>query len=348
MKRHPMLAILTLTVLVALGMPATPAEAQAAADAQPSATVPVPVHDFGKVQKGKELSYDFEIRNKGNAPLKIARVAPDCGCTVAQYDQVIAPGESGKVHAAVDTTTLDGPTSRRIAVYTNDPKNPVLNLTFKVEVIASLKVTPGYARYQVVHGETETGVVRQTITAADGSEFSVVDTETPWPYLTTESRPATEEDLEDGVEMDDNPWIVDLVFDYNRAPVGPLAQEVVIRTDHPMQDRIVIPVSGFVRPAMWSTPSKVDFGEVKLEKPGGFTLVVQNFLAEEIEITEVTSDLEGFEAEVLPVDEGRKFTVRCTIDPDEVPKGRFDTTVKIMTNTDKAPMLEVPLRGTIL
>lgn len=348
MKRHPMLAILTLTVLVVLGLPATPAEAQAAADAQPSATVPVPVHDFGKVQKGEELSYDFEIRNKGNAPLEISRVSPDCGCTVAQYDQVIAPGESGHVHAAVDTTTLDGPTSRRIAVYTNDPNNPVLNLTFKVTVTPSLRVIPGYARYQVVHGETEPALIRQTIWALDEKDFQVVEVESPLPYLTTRAWKASEEERRDDPTAEGDQWIVEITLDYNKAPVGALAHHVIVHTDHPAQKQIEIPVSGFVRPAMWSTPAEVDLGDVELEEPRGFSLVVQNFLTEEIEIIEVTSGLEGVETEVVPIDEGRKFTVRCTLDPDEVPKGPFDTTVKIKTNTEKAPMLEVPLRGTIL
>lgn len=348
MKRHPMLAILTLAAIFSLGIPANSVQAQEAAEPQPSATVPVPVHDFGKVSKGKVLSYDFEIRNKGEAPLEITRVSPDCGCTVAQYDQVIAPGESGEVHAEVDTATLSGPTSRHITVFTNDPKNPALQLTFKVEVIASLNVTPGYARFQVVRGETEPGIVEQTIYAVDGSEFKVTGTESTWQYLSAEARPAKEDERHDAANAQGDQWIVDVEFDYNEAPVGPVAQEVVVHTSHPVQNRIVIPISGFVRPPMWSTPNEVDFGEVKLEKPGGFTLVVQNFLAEEIEITEVTSDLEGFEAEVLPVDEGRKFAVRCTIDPDEAPKGPFDTTVKIKTNTEKAPMLEVPLRGTFL
>lgn len=348
MKRHAILAILTLVTILAPGSLLLASPTQKSVADGPVLEVPEPVHDFGRVAKGDIISHDFEIRNTGTEPLEIRRVTPDCGCTVTRYDRIIAPGASGKIHAEIDTSTLMGATSRAIQVFTNDTEKPLLHLTFKAQVVPSLKVTPGYARYQVVHGETEPGIVRQTIWAADDEPFQVVSAESPLPYLTTRFWKASEEERHDAPDAEGDQWIVELELAYNEAPVGPLVQMVEVRTTHPEQKRLQIPVSGFVRPAMWATPAEVDFGEVELEKTRGFSLVVQNFLAEEIEITEVTSGLEGLEAEVLPIDEGRKFTVRCVIDPDETPKGPFSTTLKIKTSAEKAPVLEVPLRGKFL
>ena len=46
------------------------------------------------------------------------------------------------------------------------------------------------------------------------------------------------------------------------APVGPVADHVLVRTNHPKQKRIEIPVSGFVRPMVAVTPPAVNFGKV--------------------------------------------------------------------------------------
>lgn len=345
MKRQ--LAILT---LVAAMMPVAPA--RAASTPEPAKDLPTvelvePVHDFGRVPKGNVVSHDFEIRNTGKAPLELKQVAPDCGCTVTRYDRIIAPGATGKVHAEVDTKTLEGPTSRAIQVFTNDPEKPLVHLTFKAHVVALLKITPGYARYEVVQGETQPGIVKQTVYATDGKQYKVVDAESPWPYLETKIREASPDERHESSRADGDQWIVELQLDYNQAPVGPLADMVIVRTDHPDQERLEIPISGFVRPPLWSTPAEVDLGDIELEEPRGFSLVVQNFLSEEIEI-EATSNLEGLEAEVEPIKEGRKFTIRCLIDPDEMAKGPFDATVTIKTNTPKAPTLEIPVRGTML
>lgn len=346
MKRHAILAILTLVTILAPGLVA--ASTGDATENQPSIEVPEPIHDFGKVIKGNIISHDFEIRNTGTEPLELRQVQPDCGCTVTRYDRVIAPGESGKVHAEIDTSVLLGPTNRAIQVFTNDPDNPVVHLTFKADVEARLHVEPGYARYQVVQGETKPGILKQWIWAIDGEAFQVVSVDSPYPYLNTRFWKASAEERKESGPPEVDQWIVETHLEYNQAPVGPLTQEVTVHTDHPRQKRIQVPVSGFIRPSMWSTPAEVDLGEVELEEPRGFSLVVQSFLGEDIEITEVTSDLEGLETEVVPMQEGRKFAVRCIIDPAEIPKGPFSTTIKIKTNTDKAPVLEVPFRGTIL
>lgn len=347
MKRQPTLAILTLSTAILLaGAFAAGAQEQKQA-AHPRATVVDSIKDFGKVAKGAELNHDFLIKNEGKAPLRITRVTPACGCTVASFDREIAPGKTGKVHATIDTSTLAGPTARGIAVYTDDPENRRLNLTFKANVVPYLKMHPGYARYMVVQGEKKPGIVKQTVWSADDSEFEVVGIESPWPYLTASYRPASPSER---IEADDagegEQWIVELDLDYNQAPIGPLAEHLKVVTSHPKQREILVPVSGFVRPTLWATPDEVAIGTLPAGEPVEISLTVQNFLSTPLEITEVTSSLGEVEDLVTtPIVEGHKYQLAVLLHPQRREKGPFSGTLRIHTSSPDVPVLEVPFEG---
>lgn len=353
MTRQPALAILTLcaAVLPAVSLLASSAPQAAAEEGTPEpapkAVAEEPDKSFGEVSKGAELTHDYVIRNQGTADLEITRVVPSCGCTVADFDRRIPPGGQGKVHVVIDTTNLVDSSRRDILVYTNDASQPILRLSFEAEVIAHLDARPGFARYQVVHGETEPGIIRQTLWAADGKEFKIVRVDSPYSYLGTEFHPASAEERNPEATGSGPQWIVEMHLDYNRAPVGPLAGEVVIHTSHEDQREVRIPVSGFVRPSMWATPHEVNLGEVKLDQPLRFAIVVQSFLTDPMEITGVDSDLAGLESSFSPIQEGRKYTVEVTLSP-EMPKGAFESKLSIRTSSPISPVVEVPLRGTIL
>ena len=80
-----------------------------------------PVKDYGTVAKGEKLDWAFLVKNTGDADLQIIAAKPGCGCTVADFDKVIKPGETGKVTAHVDTTAFAGPIAKTVTLETNDP-----------------------------------------------------------------------------------------------------------------------------------------------------------------------------------------------------------------------------------
>lgn len=365
MKPQPILAILTLCLLALPGAaviaeapqgdsPATEAReaTEASKKASPKARVVDPVKDFGRVAKGSVLEHDYMIENRGDADLQILRVAPACGCTVAEYDKVIKPGEKGKVHAEIDTSVLGARSRRVISVYTNDPEHPMIQLTFDAQLVPHLEMHPGYARYQVVHGEEQVGIVRQWLYSLDGKDFQVTRVDSPWPFLKATYRKATGDELH--AEASERApgsvqWIIEMTLDYNEAPVGAIAEEVVVHTNHAVQDKFIVPVSGFVRPAMWATPHEVNLGRIEAGKPVRFSVVIQNFLTEPMEITGVEFDGRELSSQVSPVEDldGRKFTVYITMEP-KAAAGPLQGKVRIHTSHPKQPVLEIPLRAQIL
>ena len=58
-----------------------------------------PEFDFGIIKEANgKVSHTFVIKNVGDAPLVITRVATPCACTTPEYSQEpIAPGREGKI-----------------------------------------------------------------------------------------------------------------------------------------------------------------------------------------------------------------------------------------------------------
>ena len=75
------------------------AEAAKEAEKAPRLTIVEPVKDYGTIAKGEKLDWSFLVKNTGDSDLQIIAAKPGCGCTVADFDKVIKPGETGKVTA---------------------------------------------------------------------------------------------------------------------------------------------------------------------------------------------------------------------------------------------------------
>lgn len=339
MRRHSKTVILALcaALLVASAL---------LAQGTPKAVAVEPIKDAGTVPKGEKIIHDFAIRNDGDAPLEITNVRPACGCTVAEYDKVIAPGKVGKVHAEVDTSTFNGPIAKGVSVFTNDPATPELELTVRAKVEPYIAVKPGYARYITVQGEPQEGTLAQTLWVPDGTPMEIVKVDSPWPFLDVKFREAKPEERLSDPNAKGTQWRIEMTLT-NNAKVGPLADHVTVHTNHPKQKIVQIPVSGFVRPVVAVTPQVADFGKVELKEPLRRSLNVRNFATEPIKVTGVEQTVKGVEAMVEPLEEGREYQVRVTLSP-EMAKGPFNGKLMIKTDSPKVPTIEIDLKGIVL
>ena len=318
-------------LLFGLALIALPALAAA-----PRAVVDKPVVDVGAVKKGDSIRHDFVIRNAGDAPLEITEVKPSCGCTVAEFDKVIPPGASGKVSVVVETDAFGGGIAKAVTVFNNDTANPKLSLVVKANVREPVVARPGYARFVTVEGQGAEPSV-QTVSAADGGSFEVLGVQSPYPFVKATHSPD---------ESAEGRWRVELSLDRS-APAGPMADYVLVRTDHPEQPVVKIAVSGLVRPIISVAPRVADFGRRELAEPQSKSLEVKNLGTPDVEVTEVTSDVAGLEAEFEAVEEGRHYRINLTL-TEALPKGDFEGRLTIKTSSPSRPVVEIPLRGTIL
>lgn len=108
----------------------------AAAFGQPMMQLSTSEHDFGKFkEEAGRQTYDFEVVNKGDAPLVIQNIAASCGCTTPDWTKSpIPPKGKGFIKAIYDPANRPGIFNKTLTVYTNS-KPEVVVLVIKGEVI---------------------------------------------------------------------------------------------------------------------------------------------------------------------------------------------------------------------
>lgn len=233
----------------------------AVAFAGPRMTVVEPIKDFGTVPKGEVLTHAFIIKNTGDEDLEIIRVQPACGCTVANYDAVIKPGETGKVEATVKTEAFSGPINKSVTIQSNDPDTPTAQVAIRAVVKPYVEAYPaGFVRFNILQGETDQRSV--VLYSEEDTPFEIDAIEVPgeWVKVDYSKVPAAERAPvgKDG----QNQYKLDVTVGGPTAPVGPLMDKIKIHTNSTHQPEYQLSMSGVVRPAFNVSPTVLNFGEI--------------------------------------------------------------------------------------
>ena len=336
-----------LTVVVALGLTAGAVAQQSGAAAGPKLSLVDPVKDFGTVPKGDTIEYDFGVFNAGSADLEILSVQPACGCTVAEFDKVIKPGQTGKIHAVVDTTTFTGPIAKTIAVQTNDPNTPMAQLTMRANVKPFVQAYPnGFLRYMLQLGQADK---QSTILVTEDEEpFEILSIESPADYIKVDyEKVPVAERAQSGLAGQEQ-YRINVTVGGPEAKVGPISEKVKITTNSKHQPEFLLSVTGLIRPAYVVNPSVLNFGEVTFGEPAATRTVTvgsTNRSSDAFQVTRVESSNPGIVAEAKPAGNGAfEVTVRLA-QPGKA--GAFDSNIKIYTNDQYNPVYTLPVRGNI-
>jgi hypothetical protein len=336
----------TLPAIALLGLAAAVAQTSSPAplaDARPPlASAPAPIWDAGVVNRGDVVSHDFEIRNVGTETLHLREVRATCGCTVANFDAAIPPGQSGKVTVEVATAEFRGPTAKDVTVFTNDPVTPTITLTVRADVQPSVDLQPGYFRLMTVEG-AENVVGTQTVWSTDRNDFEVLEVRSPLPQLEVTFRPASEQEREPTGRG--KQWLI-VASLRGDAPVGALQGDVVVRTNHPEHEELAIPIAGYVRPILAASPPVADFGAFAPTEPRRGSVIVTNNGETPLTVVSAESDVPGLAAQVATREAGKKFDVNLTFTPGTT-RGPIAGTLRVRTNSTTHPVLEIPVRGEV-
>ena len=85
--------------------------------------------DFGHLVRGKKVYHTFYFTNMGAQDLFVEKVSSSNACkVVVSPEEIIPPGESGRLVVQVKTVGNIGVQHRTISIQTNDPVNPVIIL----------------------------------------------------------------------------------------------------------------------------------------------------------------------------------------------------------------------------
>ena len=297
--------------------------ARRAAVCAPRAVLETPTVSLGEVVAGERVHPVVAVRNEGDAPLALTVSAH--GPATVRAPAAVAAGETGRIEVEIDTAALSGSSVVPIRVRTDDPNARDLGVGVRLVVRHFVVAAPGQARYVFVRGE-EPVTVTQTLRALDGQAFRVREVRSPVQALRADVRAepaATTRAL--GLTLASD------------AAVGALEGGVEVLLDHPRQKRLVIPVSGFVRPVLAVTPATLTLTSVR--GPWQARLHVRSFADAPLELRRATSDVPGLDLRVEPLETGRTWVVRVQ-GPDAGSAG----TVRLETSSPVAPVVEVAIR----
>ncbi len=352
--RSTLVAVIASTVLwlPARAQQNPPVEAAAAkaekSGPRPRAVVAEPVIDLGAVTYGESRTLEFVIKNTGDDVLRIHTAKSQCGCAVTEFTPEVAPGAEGKIAVRLDASLTGGATALPIDVVSNDPDSPLLQLTIKAEIRYFIEAQPGYVRYIVVQdfdAGTDT-TVKQSIWAIDDNPLRITEVESPYDFIEATFREARPEELVASAAGKQQ-WRIETKIS-PKAPIGALAGFLVVHVDHPKQKIMKLPVSGFVRPMFAVTPAAADWGDITLNDKGARTsLIVKNYATEKVAVTGAESSVAGITTAIEEIEAGRQYFVYLAYAPD-MAKGKFSGVLRIKTESPKKPVIEIPLRGTIL
>jgi hypothetical protein len=208
---------------------------------------------------------------------------------------------------------------------------------------AYLKLSPQRLRWNTVQGEAA-GALTSRLGSKDGKEFAIVGAESPVSFLEVTYRPSTE--AERDPELSGSQWTIEAKLP-SMPPIGPLVGNIELTTDHPLEKRITINVSGFVRPIVQLTPPSAEFGDIELDGEKRSRYVFKSFSTEPIQVLEASTDVAGITVETQVKKAGREYQFYLVFD-DSLPQGPFEGKFSIRTDSEKVPVVEYPLTGVVV
>ncbi len=299
-------------------------------------------HDFGDVFQQEKYEATFTIENTGAADLLISDVKPGCGCTVADYDRVIAPGKKGAIKLVLDGSKVTGKWTKTAVVHCNDPDRRTFNLTIAGNEIPYLEITPGnrlYLEGQVGEDADKLFTIRSN---EKDLKLKITGFETDLEDLMTQS-----------VEKGANPGEFKVRLSKTEAAKSSTVNQqgtLTLYTNSEAWPQHTLQVNVITKGTITAQPSTVNFGRVQFEtsdKKGNPVVRNVNLVRNlgEFEVTNVEFSSPNFSAEVVNNIPGRHYRVQVTFDPPkrsqprQVEKGEM----VIHTNDPKEPTIRVKL-----
>ncbi len=103
--------------------------------------------------------FSFPFKNTGPQTIQIVEIVSSCGCTTAELEQrSYQPGESGELKGRFVFEGRTGFQHKKITLKTNDPQQPLIQLSIHLEIPQLVSVTPQFVYWQL-GGELEEKII---------------------------------------------------------------------------------------------------------------------------------------------------------------------------------------------
>lgn len=134
--------------------------------------------DLRRPRSVAEASYVFQ--NRGSEPVHITKIEPSCGCLTVRLqgarEDIIEAGDHARIVAQMQlANSTPGPHEYAINVSYTDPEPREVQLTLKMEIPATIWVTPASLIFYHPAGSTEPTLAEFKVTDGRGKRFEITD-----------------------------------------------------------------------------------------------------------------------------------------------------------------------------
>lgn len=264
-------------------------------------------HDLGEVYEQEKYTHRFLVQNKGAADLKIESVRPSCGCTIAEFDDVISAGKSGYINLEITGSKVTGTFNKSASVTTNDPDHPVLSISLGGKILRYVDVDPARVYLRGMYEEPVS------------KDLLVVSHEKDRDFKVLGVTSTLDDKITYRVEPDAEPGRYRVkLFKNPRLPTMNEWGQLTIHTNSEHAPDKIVQVNVVTRGAIVVQPSTVNFGSVDAKALMGAQGVEKEItvfkLKGEFKITDIQFSDPAYEARVEPVADG-KYKIKVGFHP---------------------------------
>lgn len=179
---------------------------------------------------------------------------------MASFDEVIPPGQAGKLRATIRTGDLRGPMDRGITITTDDPSQSAVYLGFHLDVIGSVVLLPRGA-FDLRMRRVARELVSRVLVRRDPGEtgtLAIRDVTASAPWLTVRSwRVEAASAGEEGApSVEPGDWWIEVAA-LGEPPQGAKLERVTFSTGLPREPVVEIPVHIAVPPPLFTSVDRL-------------------------------------------------------------------------------------------
>jgi len=209
---------------------------------RPRAVIEEAVYQFGSMGLGEERTHVFQIRNVGDAPLRIGEISTTCRCTVGQLRQnEIPPGGTADIELKWKAEYASESFRQEAEIQTNDPAHLALVVAVEGVVSPPLVLRPAKVWRVPELNDATPSEFTGTIHTNFADRFEILSMQGSSPSITARATPLTAEQLK---ELGAKAGYAVHVSVAPGAPVGEFQETLSIVTDLAEEPEISVAIAG--------------------------------------------------------------------------------------------------------
>lgn len=317
------------------------ATATAFAEGTPKIKFDTLVYDFGATSMVEVVTGKFVFENAGDSVLELQEPKPSCGCTVAKVSALkLQPGEKGELEFHINLGPFPQKLAKHIFVSSNDPKQPVVDLTLKAEVQKVCEAVPPSLSFGSMRLGTTTNCV-VVLKRIDGRKLPFTRVEANNEALSAQIEPLENTDglqarVRVSVKADGLPRrLSDQVRVFTADSKGPAMIFFV-------SGRFIGDLQLDPEALVWGMPDPEHWNEKDPDVILTRSIIITATKTDQpLKVSNVTSNLKGLTVKLETIEKGKQYQLNATLAKRQTQPSKG--TISFQTNLASLPKIEIPI-----